>query len=99
MSTVLEIVRKAQHILPRFFKELTTSLRRIIVVPARKGRSVKSNDYEALRAKARKLQAEGKLPLRPTDEQIADWAYGNAVIENEDVTFEMAERAVANKKR
>lgn len=49
--------------------------------------------YEELREKARELQAEGKLPLRPTREQVADWAYGNAVIENDEVTFEMAKKA------
>jgi hypothetical protein len=35
------------------------------------------------------------LPKRKlTDEERADWAYGNAKLSNEDVTREMAERAV-----
>jgi hypothetical protein len=33
-------------------------------------------------------------PMWPTDEQRADWAYGNTVIENSSVTLEMAQRAV-----
>jgi hypothetical protein len=57
-----------------------------------------AKDYETLRRRARALQDEGKLPLRPTDKQKADWAYGNTVIENEDVTLEMAERAVARRR-
>lgn len=60
---------------------------------------MKTKNYEALRERTRKLQDEGKLPVRPTDEQMVDWAYGNAVIENEEVTVEMAEQAVANRKR
>jgi hypothetical protein len=55
--------------------------------------------YEELSKQARQLQAEGKLPLRPTTEQVADWAYGNAVIENEEVTFEMARKAAENRKK
>jgi len=35
--------------------------------------------------------------VRPTREQRVDWAYGNAKIENSDVTREMAERAVDEK--
>lgn len=60
---------------------------------------MKNKSYEELRDQTRKLQDEGKLPVRPTDAQMVDWAYGNAVIENEEVTIEMAEKAVANRKR
>jgi len=56
-----------------------------------------ARDFEALSRRARQLQDEGVLPREPTDEQKADWAYGNAVIENDDVTLEMAERAVASR--
>jgi hypothetical protein len=41
------------------------------------------------------LQAEGRLPHELTPAERADWAFGNAVIENVDVTREMAEQAVA----
>lgn len=51
--------------------------------------------YEELAAQVKQLQAQDKLPRRPTREQRADWAYGNAVIENPDVTIEMAEAAAA----
>ncbi len=52
--------------------------------------------YDTLKRKVQKLQAEGSLPQKLTAEERADWAYGNAVIENDRVTFEMAERAVAS---
>jgi hypothetical protein len=64
-----------------------------------KGPVMKDKNYEELREQTRRLQTEGKLPVRPTDEQVADWAYGNAVIENDEVTLEMAKRAAANRKR
>lgn len=51
--------------------------------------------YDKLKRKAQQLQAEGKLSTRLTCEEVADWAYGNAVIENSDVTREMAEHAAA----
>lgn len=54
-------------------------------------------DFESLRRRARALQDAGQLPLTATDQQKADWAYGNAVIENDDVTLAMAEQAVANR--
>jgi hypothetical protein len=41
-----------------------------------------------------RLLAAGQLDRAPTREQRIDFAYGNAKIENEDVTREMAERAV-----
>ncbi len=49
--------------------------------------------YEELCAQVKQLQQERKLPLRPTSEQKADWAYGNTVIENSDVTLAMAQTA------
>jgi hypothetical protein len=40
------------------------------------------------------------LPKRKlTDEERADWAYGNAKLSNEDVTREMAEKAVSRAPR
>jgi hypothetical protein len=49
--------------------------------------------YEQLREEVRRLQDEDKLPRRPTPQQKADWAFGNTVIENPDVTMAMAEAA------
>lgn len=51
--------------------------------------------YGDLKRKVQDLRAKGDLPTRLTAEERADWAYGNAVIENDNVTPEMAERAVA----
>jgi hypothetical protein len=51
--------------------------------------------YEELKRKVQQLQAEGRLPHELTPAERADWAFGNAVIENVDVTREMAERAAA----
>jgi hypothetical protein len=51
--------------------------------------------YAILKRRVQKLQDEGALPKTLTAEERADWAYGNAVIENAEVTREMAERAVA----
>lgn len=53
--------------------------------------------YEKLRDEVRRLQAEGRLPTWPTDQQRIDWAFGNTAIENKDVTRDMAARAVAEK--
>lgn len=47
-------------------------------------------DFESIWAACLKLQAEGKVPVNPSREQRADWAYGNTKIENHDVTWEMA---------
>ena len=58
----------------------------------------KKDSYEQLRTKVKALQDADKLPRRPTDEQKVDWAYGNTVIENPDVTIEMAEAAVRTRK-
>lgn len=51
--------------------------------------------YDDLKRKAQRLQAEGALPRTLTRSEVADWAYGNAVIENDRVTREMAERAAS----
>jgi hypothetical protein len=53
--------------------------------------------YENLRRQVRELQDAGKLSKWPTPEERADWAYGNAVIENGEVTREMARKAVSEK--
>jgi hypothetical protein len=53
--------------------------------------------YEELRRKIRDLQNQGTLPTWPTPDQRADWAYGNTVIENANVTLEMAQKAVSEK--
>jgi hypothetical protein len=52
--------------------------------------------YRDLKRKVQELQAQGVLSGTLTAEERADWAYGNAVIENDHVTREMAERAVAS---
>jgi hypothetical protein len=52
--------------------------------------------YEQLKKVAQDLRARGKLRQGLTSAERADWAYGNAVIENGDVTREMAERAAAH---
>lgn len=49
--------------------------------------------YEELKAQLLKGQAEGLVPTRLSAEDRADWAYGNAVIENDAVTREMARAA------
>jgi hypothetical protein len=54
---------------------------------------------DELQREVRRLQNEGSLPTWPTDEQRADWAFGNTVIENESVTFEMARKAAEAKPR
>jgi hypothetical protein len=51
--------------------------------------------YGGLKKEALRLRREGKLPKELTPEERADWAYGNAVIENDKVTVEMAREAVA----
>jgi hypothetical protein len=51
--------------------------------------------FDKLLAQVRDLQKKHLLPIRPTDDQRADWAYGNAVIENKDVTIEMARKAAS----
>jgi hypothetical protein len=51
--------------------------------------------YERLKQAAKELQANGSR-RGLTSAERADWAYGNAVIENSDVTREMADQAVAS---
>lgn len=53
--------------------------------------------YEQLLAEVRQLQAEGRLPTRPTREQRISWAYGQTKLENDKVTLEDAIRAVDSK--
>jgi hypothetical protein len=49
--------------------------------------------YEEIRDEVRRRQSEGSLRATPTREERIDWAYGNAVIENAEVTREAVERA------
>jgi len=51
--------------------------------------------YAAIKRKVQQLHEEGAIPKTLTAEERADWAYGNAVIENDDVTPEMARLASA----
>ena len=51
--------------------------------------------FEELMKAVKELQHDKRLPIWPTTEQRADWAFGNTVIENAEVTFEMAQRAAA----
>lgn len=50
--------------------------------------------YEKLLEQVQRLQKEGKLSTQPSDEQRADWAYGNTALSNPDVTLDMARKAV-----
>ena len=50
--------------------------------------------YDVLKDELRKREAAGEPVPRLSDSDRADWAYGNAVIENDDVTREMAVVAV-----
>ena len=50
--------------------------------------------YEELLAEVHRLQDERRLPARPTRENIIDWAYGNAKIDNPKITIEIAVRAI-----
>jgi hypothetical protein len=52
------------------------------------------SDYDELKARVQTLLAAGQIQRVPTREQRIDFAYGNTKIENEQVTREMAERAV-----
>lgn len=51
--------------------------------------------YEQLKARVLQLRQEGRVQVWPTDEERIDWVYGNTKIENEDITREMVEQAVA----
>ena len=55
------------------------------------------NTYEKLRAQVRLLQEEGRLSKTLTRDEKIDWAYGNTVIENADVTRAMVETAYDTK--
>jgi hypothetical protein len=57
-----------------------------------------SRTYEQLKAHVQQLQREGLVRGRPTDEERIDWVYGNTKIENDDITREMVEQAVARQK-
>jgi hypothetical protein len=50
--------------------------------------------YEQLKIQIIDLQKANKLPTEPSREERISWAYGNAVIENAEVTRVMAEKAV-----
>jgi hypothetical protein len=52
-------------------------------------------DYDVLLAAVKALQAAGKLPKEPTQEQRASWAYGQTKLENALVTREDAAKAAA----
>jgi hypothetical protein len=51
--------------------------------------------YAELKRAAQGLRKDGFLPSTLTPTERADWAYGNAVIENDLVTWEMARKVVA----
>ena len=42
----------------------------------------------------RLLHDAGGLPSRPSEAQVIDWAYGNAAMENSEVTREIVQAAV-----
>lgn len=56
-----------------------------------------STKYEELRKRVRELQATGELPRTLSAEEQIDWAYGNTVIENADITLDMVKTAYSNK--
>ncbi len=58
------------------------------------GMSTNGMAYEDLLAEVVRLQSEGRLPTTVSREQMIDWAYGTTKIENEDVTVEIATKAV-----
>lgn len=55
--------------------------------------------YDLLKAELLRRRANGELPATLSVEERADWAYGNAVIENADVTREMADAAARESAR
>lgn len=57
----------------------------------------RQREYEDLLERVVELQKKGDLPVRPTREQIVDWAYGNTKIENGDITRAMVIDAVDRK--
>ena len=50
--------------------------------------------YEQVRDEVLRRQAEGTLRSVPTREERIDWAYGNAVLSNGEVTIEAVEKAL-----
>ena len=50
----------------------------------------KESRYESLKTEVQTARAEGRISEHLTNEERANWAYGTTVIENEDVTLEMA---------
>lgn len=59
----------------------------------------RKRSYEELRRQVRESQRLDQLPSTPTAAERADWAYGNAVMENPDVTHAMAEKAMAEQEQ
>ena len=53
--------------------------------------------YQELLKKVRQLQATGELPKTLSAEEQIDWAYGNTVIENSEITLEMVKTAYSSK--
>lgn len=56
-----------------------------------------SQTYEQLKAQIKELESKGRVQATLTREERIDWAYGNTKIENEDITWEMAQEAVDRK--
>lgn len=54
-------------------------------------------EFEELMARVKALQNAGLLPTTPTEAQRVDWAYGQAALENADVTREMTSAVVRPK--
>jgi hypothetical protein len=50
--------------------------------------------YKVLQAEVKQLQAQNRLPTSPTIDQQVDWAYGNAAMENPNVTMEIVREAM-----
>jgi hypothetical protein len=55
--------------------------------------NTKQSTYAALKGRVRALQEQGQLSKKLSREEMVDWAFGNTVIENPDVTLEMVETA------
>lgn len=53
--------------------------------------------YQELQKRVRELQASGELSKTLSAEEKIDWAYGNTVIENPDITLDMVKTAYSNK--
>jgi hypothetical protein len=53
--------------------------------------------YQELQRRVRQLQASGELPKTLSKEEQIDWAYGNTVIENADITLDMVKTAYSTK--